>query len=142
MQFSQGVSDWEQLVGWALQRKGKRCRAGGRLPPLHSISPLCQWDFLLRFSAGQTPQTHRPEPREGVFQRLSSQPKLNLTTQPTLQARHSSSPSPVTPPTFRQMEPDTLSHPSVLTRARREEGNCKTDNGAFKALGVKMVPGR
>lgn len=33
-------------MGWVLQREGKRYRAGGRLPPFHSISPLCQWDTL------------------------------------------------------------------------------------------------
>lgn len=83
---------------------------------------------LEQFSARHTSQTHLPE--EGVFQRLSSQLKLNLTIQPTLQARHSSPPSPVTPLTSRQMEPDAFSHHSMLTRARREEGNYKTETTA------------
>lgn len=99
--------------------------------PLFTVSLLCvNGTFFYGSLRGRSYQTQVPEPRERAVQGLSSQLKLNLTTQPTLQARHSSSPSSVTPPISRQVEPDTLSHPSVLTRTRREEGNCKTKTTA------------
>lgn len=124
--FSEGCnSAREHVIGSSFwvgpERKSKRCRAGGRFPPLHSISPLCQWDFLPPFSPRQTPQAHLPGLREVLFQRLPSLMKLNSTTQPT--------PQGITHPIPLSLAPGrwSLSHPSVLTRGRREEGNHKTE---------------
>lgn len=77
-----------------------------------------------------------------VFQRLSSLLKLNSIPNPHFKPGIILPPPPC-PPTFRQMEPDTLSQPSVLPQ--RKKGGRKLrdrDNRALKALGAERVPSR
>lgn len=119
------------------ERKPKRCRAGGRFPSLHSISPLCQWDFLPPFSPRQTPQAHPSGLREVLFQRLSSLMQLNSTIQPMPQDRRNS-PCPLVPGS-RQMEPLP-----PLCAYKRQKGRRKPhnrDNCALKSSEQRWFPG-